>query len=73
MTDSALPSVIDAAFERRAEFSPTSAPAEIRDAVEQAITLLDSGKGQHYVVTRMEELLADLRARAGELLRTFGR
>jgi 2,3,4,5-tetrahydropyridine-2-carboxylate N-succinyltransferase len=46
MTDSALPSVIDAAFERRAELSPKSAPAEIRDAVEQAITLLDSGKAR---------------------------
>ena len=46
MTDSALPSVIDAAFERRTEFSPKSAPAEIRDAVEQAITLLDSGKAR---------------------------
>jgi 2,3,4,5-tetrahydropyridine-2,6-dicarboxylate N-succinyltransferase len=46
MTDSALPCVIDAAFERRAELSPKSAPAEIRDAVEQAITLLDSGKAR---------------------------
>ena len=46
MTDSALPSVIDAAFERRAEFSPKNAPAEVRDAVEQAITLLDSGKAR---------------------------
>ena len=46
MTDSALPALIDAAFERRAEFSPKSAPAEVRDAVEQAITLLDSGKAR---------------------------
>src|SRR5687768_10789036 len=46
MTDSSLPAVIDAAFERRAEFSPKSAPAEVRDAVEQAITLLDSGKAR---------------------------
>jgi 2,3,4,5-tetrahydropyridine-2,6-dicarboxylate N-succinyltransferase len=46
MTDSALPSVIDAAFERRSEFSPKSAPAEVRDAVEQAIALLDSGKAR---------------------------
>ena len=46
MTDSALPAVIDAAFERRAEFSAKSAPAEIREAVEQAITLLDSGKAR---------------------------
>jgi 2,3,4,5-tetrahydropyridine-2-carboxylate N-succinyltransferase len=45
MTD-ALPALIDAAFERRAEFSSTSAPTEIRDAVEQALTLLDSGKAR---------------------------
>ena len=43
MTDS-LSAVIDAAFERRTEFSPQSAPAEVRDAVEQAIALLDAGK-----------------------------
>ena len=46
MTDSALSSVIDAAFERRTEFSPKSAPAEVRDAVDQAIALLDSGKAR---------------------------
>lgn len=46
MTDSALSAVIDAAFERRAELSPKSAPSEIRDAVEQAITLLDAGKAR---------------------------
>src|ERR1044072_9324204 len=46
MTDSALSSVIDAAFERRTEFSPKSAPAEVRDAVEQAIALLDAGKAR---------------------------
>ena len=46
MTDSALPALIDAAFERRAEFSPKNAPAEVRDAVEQAIALLDSGKAR---------------------------
>lgn len=46
MTDSALPAVIDAAFERRTEFSAKSAPTEIRAAVEQAITLLDSGKAR---------------------------
>ena len=32
MTDS-LAAVIDAAFERRTELSPKSAPAEVRDAV----------------------------------------
>jgi 2,3,4,5-tetrahydropyridine-2,6-dicarboxylate N-succinyltransferase len=46
MTDSALPPVIDAAFERRTELSPKNAPAEIRDAVERAITLLDSGEAR---------------------------
>jgi 2,3,4,5-tetrahydropyridine-2-carboxylate N-succinyltransferase len=46
MTDSALHAVIDAAFERRAELSPKSAPAEVRDAVEQAIAMLDTGKAR---------------------------
>ncbi|HWK74576.1 MAG TPA: 2,3,4,5-tetrahydropyridine-2,6-dicarboxylate N-succinyltransferase [Povalibacter sp.] len=41
-----LASLIDSAFERRAEFSPANAPADVRDAVEQAITLLDSGKAR---------------------------
>ncbi|HKU16402.1 MAG TPA: 2,3,4,5-tetrahydropyridine-2,6-dicarboxylate N-succinyltransferase [Steroidobacteraceae bacterium] len=45
MTDS-LAAIIDAAFERRAEFSPQSAPAEVRGAVEQAITLLDGGQAR---------------------------
>jgi 2,3,4,5-tetrahydropyridine-2,6-dicarboxylate N-succinyltransferase len=45
MTD-ALSAVIDAAFERRSEFSPKSVSAEVRDAVEQAIALLDSGKAR---------------------------
>ena len=46
MTDSALAAVIDAAFERRTQFSPKSAPAEVRVAVDQAIALLDSGKAR---------------------------
>jgi 2,3,4,5-tetrahydropyridine-2-carboxylate N-succinyltransferase len=46
MTDSTLPAVIDAAFERRAEFSPKGAPAEVRDAVDRAITLLDTGRAR---------------------------
>jgi 2,3,4,5-tetrahydropyridine-2,6-dicarboxylate N-succinyltransferase len=45
MSDS-MSAVIDAAFERRAEFNPKSAPAEVRDAVEQAIALLDAGKAR---------------------------
>lgn len=43
---SALIDLIDAAFERRGEFNPTNAPADVRTAVEQAIDLLDSGKAR---------------------------
>jgi len=46
MTDTALHSLIDAAFERRAEFTPKNAPADVRQAVEQAITLLDTGQAR---------------------------
>ena len=46
MTATALASLIDSAFERRAEFSPKNAPAEVRDAVEQVMTLLDSGQAR---------------------------
>jgi 2,3,4,5-tetrahydropyridine-2-carboxylate N-succinyltransferase len=46
MTDSALSSIIDAAFERRGEFTPKSAPTQVRDAVQEAIELLDSGKAR---------------------------
>ena len=46
MSDTALAAVIDAAFERRSDFSPKSVPAEVRDAVEQAISLLDTGKAR---------------------------
>ena len=38
--------LIEEAFENRAELSPTNAPAEIRDAVEGAIGLLDSGEAR---------------------------
>jgi 2,3,4,5-tetrahydropyridine-2-carboxylate N-succinyltransferase len=44
MTD--LSNIIDAAFERRGEFSPKNAPDEIRGAVEQALSLLDTGKAR---------------------------
>ena len=40
----ALRQVIDAAFERRADFSPSSAPAEVKSAVEQVLAGLDSGR-----------------------------
>ncbi len=39
-----LAAIIDAAFEHRAEFNPRNAPTEIRGAVEQALSLLDTGK-----------------------------
>ena len=38
-----LQQIIDAAFERRAEFSPTSAPADIKNAVAETLASLDSG------------------------------
>jgi 2,3,4,5-tetrahydropyridine-2,6-dicarboxylate N-succinyltransferase len=41
-----LPSLIDSAFERRAEFTPKNAPADVRAAVAEAIDLLDSGKAR---------------------------
>jgi 2,3,4,5-tetrahydropyridine-2-carboxylate N-succinyltransferase len=46
MSNTALASVINAAFERRAEFNPTNAPADVRSAVEEALLLLDSGKAR---------------------------
>ena len=41
-----LQSLIDSAFERRAEFNPKNAPADVRDAVNEALMLLDSGKAR---------------------------
>jgi 2,3,4,5-tetrahydropyridine-2-carboxylate N-succinyltransferase len=41
-----LPSLIDSAFERRSEFNPENAPADVRAAVAEAIDLLDSGKAR---------------------------
>lgn len=41
-----LENIINQAFENRNEFSPTSAPAEIRVAVDEALNLLDSGKAR---------------------------
>ncbi len=40
----ALIELIDAAFERRTEFSPTHTPPDVRHAVEQVLDLLDAGK-----------------------------
>ena len=39
----ALQSLIDQAFENRAEYSPTHAPAELREAIETVIAGLDAG------------------------------
>ena len=41
---SELEKIIEEAFENRAELSPSSAPDEVRNAVSEAIELLDSGK-----------------------------
>jgi 2,3,4,5-tetrahydropyridine-2,6-dicarboxylate N-succinyltransferase len=43
---STLAQLIDAAFEQRTQFSPASTPADVRDAVEHAITLLDTGRAR---------------------------
>jgi len=42
----ALIDTINAAFEQRAQLSPKNAPADVRNAVEEAIALLDSGKAR---------------------------
>src|SRR5690349_7733301 len=44
MSHSALITTIEAAFEQRTQFSPKNAPADIRAAVDEVISLLDSGK-----------------------------
>ena len=41
-----LISLINSAFEQRAEFSPKNAPADVRNAVEAAIQLLDTGQAR---------------------------
>ena len=41
-----LREIIEQAFESRAELSPTSAAPEIREAVEEALALLDAGKAR---------------------------
>ena len=42
----ALSSLINSAFDRRTEFSPNKAPTDVRNAVEEALQLLDSGKAR---------------------------
>src|SRR5438046_3291705 len=39
-----LQSIIESAFERRTEFSPANAPAELKDAVAHVLDQLDEGK-----------------------------
>ena len=41
-----IQAVIEQAFENRAEITPTTAPADIRDAIIDALDLLDSGKAR---------------------------
>jgi 2,3,4,5-tetrahydropyridine-2,6-dicarboxylate N-succinyltransferase len=41
-----LRGIIDGAFERRAELTPKSIPADVNAAVEESIALLDSGKAR---------------------------
>jgi 2,3,4,5-tetrahydropyridine-2,6-dicarboxylate N-succinyltransferase len=41
-----LADLISAAFEKRAEFTPKNAPSDVRNAVEEAIALLDTGKAR---------------------------
>ncbi|MFT3804087.1 MAG: 2,3,4,5-tetrahydropyridine-2,6-dicarboxylate N-succinyltransferase [Burkholderiaceae bacterium] len=41
-----LQNVLERAWENRAEFSPQSVPAEVRQAVDEALALLDSGKAR---------------------------
>jgi 2,3,4,5-tetrahydropyridine-2-carboxylate N-succinyltransferase len=43
MPNQFLADTIDAAFEKRAELSPKNVTAEVRDAVDAALTLLDTG------------------------------
>jgi 2,3,4,5-tetrahydropyridine-2,6-dicarboxylate N-succinyltransferase len=43
---SSLIELIDAAFERRAEFSPHNTPPDVRQGVEEALDLLDCGKAR---------------------------
>ncbi|MDP3707775.1 MAG: 2,3,4,5-tetrahydropyridine-2,6-dicarboxylate N-succinyltransferase, partial [Polaromonas sp.] len=44
MTQDNLQSIIDAAWENRANLSPTAAPQEVLDAVEHTIEQLNNGK-----------------------------
>ncbi len=43
MSHTQLSALIDAAFEQRAQFTARNAPADVRDAVDKALMLLDNG------------------------------
>lgn len=77
----ALQSIIDDAFENRASLSPTAAPAEIRDAVEQVIAGLDAGtlrvaekKDGQWVVNQWikKAVLISFRLRDNEVVQAGG-
>ncbi|WBL62534.1 2,3,4,5-tetrahydropyridine-2,6-dicarboxylate N-succinyltransferase [Thauera sp. WB-2] len=77
----ALQQIIDDAFENRASLSPTSAPAEIRDAVEQLIAGLDAGtlrvaekKDGQWVVNQWikKAVLISFRLRDNEVVQAGG-
>ena len=54
----ALTSLINDAFERRADFSPKNAPADVRSAVDAALDLLDSGSDKFLCVLREGTVIA---------------
>ena len=77
----ALQSIIDTAFENRASLSPASAPAEIRNAVEEVIAGLDAGtlrvaekKDGQWVVNQWikKAVLISFRLRDNEVVQAGG-
>lgn len=77
----ALQPIIDDAFENRASLSPTSAPAEIRNAVEEVIAGLDAGtlrvaekKDGQWVVNQWikKAVLISFRLRDNEVVQAGG-
>ena len=77
----ALQSIIDTAFENRASLSPGSAPAEIRNAVEEVIAGLDAGtlrvaekKDGQWVVNQWikKAVLLSFRLRDNEVVQAGG-
>jgi 2,3,4,5-tetrahydropyridine-2-carboxylate N-succinyltransferase len=81
MPHTVLADLITAAFERRAEFTPKNAPTDVRNAVEEAIVLLDSGKarvaekidGQWQVNQWLKKaVLLSFRVNDNQVMRTSG-